>query len=79
MEPGNSTYLDTYAWVLFMKERYLEAKYIIERAIDNGGDVNDVIVEHYGDILFGTSFVLFQIVSGIYLIHFYNIWEHKKS
>ncbi len=52
MEPGNSTYLDTYAWVLFMKERYLEAKYIIERAIDNGGDVNDVIVEHYGDILY---------------------------
>ncbi len=52
LEPGNSTYLDTYAWVLFKRGRYFEAKYIIERAIDNGGDLSDVIVEHYGDILF---------------------------
>jgi len=52
MEPGNSTYLDTYAWVLFKRERYFEAKYIIERAMDNGGDSSDVIVEHYGDILY---------------------------
>ncbi|TRX71659.1 tetratricopeptide repeat protein [Carboxylicivirga sp. M1479] len=52
MEPGNATYLDTYAWVLFKRERYFEAKYIIERALDNGGNSSDVIVEHYGDILF---------------------------
>lgn len=52
MEPGNSTYLDTYAWVLFKRKRFFEAKYIIERAIDNGGDKSNVIVEHYGDILF---------------------------
>jgi tetratricopeptide (TPR) repeat protein len=52
LEPGNSTYLDTYAWVLFKRERYFEAKYIIERAIDNGGDESAVIVEHYGDILY---------------------------
>ncbi len=51
LEPGNSTYLDTYAWVLFKRERYFESKYIIERAIDNGGGSSDVIVEHYGDIL----------------------------
>ncbi len=52
LEPSNSTYLDTYAWVLFKRGRYFEAKYIIERAIDNGGNSSDVIVEHYGDILF---------------------------
>ncbi|TLX77108.1 tetratricopeptide repeat protein [Labilibacter sediminis] len=52
LEPGNSTYLDTYAWVLFKRGRFFEAKYIIERAIDNGGDTSDVIVEHYGDILY---------------------------
>ncbi len=52
LEPGNATYLDTYAWVLFMRERYFEAKYIIERALDNGGSDSDVIVEHYGDILY---------------------------
>ncbi len=51
LEPGNSTYLDTYAWVLFKRGRFFEAKYIIERAMDNGGDLSDVIVEHYGDIL----------------------------
>jgi tetratricopeptide (TPR) repeat protein len=52
LEPGNSTYLDTYAWVMFQMERYFEAKYLIERALDNGGKVSDVILEHYGDILF---------------------------
>ncbi len=52
MEPGNSTYLDTYAWVLFKRKRYFEAKYIIERAMDNGGNESNVIVEHYGDILY---------------------------
>nr|WP_321406718.1 tetratricopeptide repeat protein [uncultured Carboxylicivirga sp.] len=52
LEPSNATYLDTYAWVLFKRERYFEAKYIIERALDNGGNESDVIVEHYGDILF---------------------------
>ena len=52
LEPTNSTYLDTYAWVLFKRGRFFEAKYIIERAIDNGGNTSDVIVEHYGDILF---------------------------
>ena len=52
LEPGNNTYLDTYAWVMFKMKRYFEAKYLIERAIDNGGDTSDVILEHYGDILF---------------------------
>ncbi|MGQ1785568.1 tetratricopeptide repeat protein [Saccharicrinis sp. GN24d3] len=52
LESGNATYLDTYAWVLFKRGRFFEAKYIIERAMDNGGDSSEVIVEHYGDILF---------------------------
>lgn len=50
--PENSTYLDTYAWVLFMRKDYNLAKFYMETAIKNGGDKNDVIVEHYGDILF---------------------------
>ena len=36
----------------FKRGRFFEAKYIIERAIDNGGTTSDVIVEHYGDILY---------------------------
>jgi predicted negative regulator of RcsB-dependent stress response len=50
--PDNSTYLDTYAWVLFKRKDYKLAKYQIEIAIKNGGDLNSVIVEHYADILF---------------------------
>ena len=52
LEPGNATYLDTYAWVLFKKGSYTEAKFIIERAIDNMEDPSGVILEHYGDILY---------------------------
>jgi len=50
--PANSTYLDTYSWVLFMRKDYKLAKFYMETAIKNGGDKNGVIVEHYGDILF---------------------------
>jgi tetratricopeptide (TPR) repeat protein len=50
--PENPTYLDTYAWVLFMRKDYTLAKFYMEIAIKNGGDKNGVIVEHYGDILF---------------------------
>lgn len=52
LEPSNATYLDTHAWVLFKRGRYLEAKFIIERAIDYDGSKSAVIIEHYGDILF---------------------------
>lgn len=55
LEPGNATYLDTYAWVLFKKERYNEAKFIIERAVDNMDEPNGVIIEHHGDILYMTG------------------------
>jgi predicted negative regulator of RcsB-dependent stress response len=37
---------------MFKMKRYYEAKYLIERAIDNGGDQSDVILDHYGDILY---------------------------
>jgi len=49
--PGNPTYLDTYAWVLFMRQNYSLANFYMETAIKNGGDQNGVILEHYGDIL----------------------------
>lgn len=52
LEPNNSTYLDTYAWVLFKMARYVEALFIIEQAMEHGGESSGVILEHYGDILF---------------------------
>ncbi|MCK5169017.1 MAG: tetratricopeptide repeat protein [Bacteroidales bacterium] len=51
-EPNNSTYLDTYAWILFKLNRYQDALYYIKRAFENGGQESQVIVEHYGDIQF---------------------------
>jgi len=49
--PDNPTYLDTYAWVLFMLENYKEAKRIMERALKND-NVSGIHHEHYGDILY---------------------------
>ena len=51
-EPKNPTYLDTYAWILFMQERYAEAKIYIDQALQNMADSlgNEVIMEHAGDI-----------------------------
>ena len=51
-EPENATYLDTYAWILFMKGRYTEAWIYMEQAIANGGDKSAEITEHCGDIRF---------------------------
>lgn len=49
-EPANSTYLDTYAWILFLQGRYPEAKNYIEQAIANSDDLSGVVKEHAGDI-----------------------------
>jgi len=51
-EPRNTTYLDTYAWILFMQERYAEAKIYIDQALscDTDSVASDVILEHAGDI-----------------------------
>lgn len=47
-EPKNSTYLDTYAWILYMEERYAEAQIYIEQAVQNmdKSQDNSVILEH---------------------------------
>ena len=49
-EPNNSTYLDTYAWILFQQKRYEEAKIYIEQAIRNDSTLSNVVKEHAGDI-----------------------------
>ncbi len=49
-EPKNSTYLDTYAWILFMEKRYAEAKIYIDQAVLNDTLKSSVILEHAGDI-----------------------------
>ncbi|MCR4995652.1 MAG: hypothetical protein K6A32_09830 [Bacteroidales bacterium] len=59
LEPKNKTFLDTYAWILFMKKRYSEAQHYIDRVCppdstdsvliaDNA--ISGVVLEHAGDI-----------------------------
>ena len=54
-EPSNATYLDTYAWILFEKGKYTEAKIYIEQALKNGTDSSSVVLEHAGDIYYMTG------------------------
>ena len=49
-EPENATYLDTYAWILFMQKRYVEARIYIEKALQNDSTPGAVVREHAGDI-----------------------------
>ena len=56
-EPENSTYLDTYAWILFMQGRYSEAKIYIDQALQHleTKEGNSVYYEHAGDIYYHTG------------------------
>ena len=49
-EPKNATYLDTYAWILFMQGRYSEARVYIDQAMQNDSTLGAVVTEHAGDI-----------------------------
>ncbi|WP_181151422.1 tetratricopeptide repeat protein [Sphingobacterium gobiense] len=51
LEPGSSTFQDTYAWVLFKQKKYKEALKWMEKAV-RGSSPSAVLYEHYGDILF---------------------------
>ena len=52
LEPNNSTYQDTYAWVLYQLKEYILANEWLLKSLENGGDKSAVIIEHYGDVLF---------------------------
>lgn len=49
-EPTNATYLDTYAWILFLQKRYDEAKAYIDLTLQNSKNPDKVLLEHAGDI-----------------------------
>ena len=51
-EPKNATYLDTYAWILFMQKRYDEAKTYIDQTLENDSTPSAVLFEHAGDIYY---------------------------
>jgi tetratricopeptide (TPR) repeat protein len=52
-EKGNTTFLDTYAWVLFKRGKLKEAAKIMEDIIGSGEKPDAEWYEHYGFILKG--------------------------
>lgn len=48
----NSSYLDTIGWIHFKLGNYQLAEHYIEKAIEQGGEDNAVLLEHLGDVLF---------------------------
>ena len=53
-EPENATYLDTYAWILFVSKKYDEAKTFIDRTLQHAelNSENYTLFDHAGDIYF---------------------------
>ncbi len=49
--PGQSSFEDTYAWVLFQEGKFTEALLWIEKSLSHGSK-NGELLEHHGDILF---------------------------
>ena len=50
-EPDNATYLDTYAWILYLLKKPAEAKPYFKHAMIYGGKDSAVILQHYSDVL----------------------------
>ena len=50
IEPDQANYQDTYAWILYKQGKFVQAKDWLEKAIQNGGGNNAVILEHMGDV-----------------------------
>lgn len=49
LEPDQANYQDTYAWILYKQEKFVQAKEWLEKALNNGAESNAVILEHLGD------------------------------
>lgn len=52
LQPGEATYEDTYAWVLFQMGRFEDALVWIRHAIGRSPQPSATLLEHYGDILY---------------------------
>lgn len=52
IDPDNESSLDTYAWIMFKKGDYKEAKVFIDRALDITTEPSAELYQHAGDIYF---------------------------
>lgn len=53
-EPKNTTFLDTYAWILFQQKQYEQARIYIDETLRNAAEaeLDATLYEHAGDIYF---------------------------
>ncbi|MGN1236947.1 MAG: hypothetical protein ACI4TS_05830 [Bacteroidaceae bacterium] len=60
ISPDEPTFLDTYAWIVFLQKDYAEARKYIDLTINNTEDIdtpeNITILDHAGDIYFHNGF-----------------------
>lgn len=52
LAPGQASFQDTYAWILYQTGEYKDALEWIEKALRSDGNKSAVLLEHKGDILF---------------------------
>ena len=52
LAPGQTSFEDTYAWVLYRMGKHADARTWAEKALASGGSTSGEVVEHYGDILY---------------------------
>ena len=53
LAPDNSTYLDTFGWILYLQGKPLEAKPFFKNAVMlYGGKNSPVVLDHYAEVLF---------------------------
>lgn len=52
LEPNQSSYEDTYGWIMYKQGKYSDAKIWIERSLKNGSEKSATVLEHYGDVIF---------------------------
>lgn len=52
-EPDNSTYLDTFGWILYLQGKLTEAKPLFKHAMLYGGKESVTVLDHYAEVLYG--------------------------
>ncbi|CAN5543776.1 tetratricopeptide repeat protein [soil metagenome] len=52
LQPNNSSYQDTYGWILYQMKKYDDAKVWLGKAVEGTGKTNGTLLEHYGDVLY---------------------------
>ncbi len=51
LSPNNPVFMDTYGWILYRQEKYIQAEEWLAGAVKSAGK-RTAILEHYGDVLY---------------------------